>query len=182
MIAAEEQRLPSEIVHWILDGILGVSTLGAAAANALVEGLLVPRLRLLRISFIYATGYGFLLIRASCIEVMDHAVYWIPHQREVNGLAASELRKIHPISMRYVEGVRIQFTHPIGLDSLLLHSTSTSGCLHWSSQYQVHNVVRGEQTQEWKEFLSAHAGGTVEEGHGVASKAGIVQIQRIKRT
>lgn len=182
MIAAEEQRLPSEILHWILNGILGVSTLRAAAANALAEGLLVPRLRLLRISCIDVTGYGLLLIRASCIEVMDHAVYWIPHQRQIDGLAASELCEIHPISMRYVEGVRVQFTHPIGLDFLLLHSTPTTGCLHWSSQYQVHVVVRGEQTQEWKEFLSAHTGGTVEEGHRVASKAGIVQIHRVKRT
>lgn len=56
MIAAEEQRLPSEILHWILYGILGVLALRAAAANALAEGLLVPRVRLLRISCIDATA------------------------------------------------------------------------------------------------------------------------------
>lgn len=84
--------------------------------------------------------------------------------------------------MCHVEGAWVQLTHPIGLYSLFLHCTPTTSSLHWSSEHKVHVVVGGEKTQEWKEFLGAHAGGSIEEGHMVASKAGIVQIHRVKRT
>lgn len=81
--------------------------------------------------------------------------------------------------MRYVEGLRVQFTHPIRLDPLLHSRTHTTCRLHWPSEYQVHIIVGREQTHERNKILGAHTGGSIEEGDGVAGKAGIVQIQSV---
>lgn len=79
--------------------------------------------------------------------------------------------------MRHVQSARMQLTHPVDFGLLLLHCTHTRCTLHRTSQYQVHVVVRGEQTQERKQLLGAHTRGSIEEGDSVAGIAGFVQIQ-----